>query len=167
MYFLKNQLKFHFNAALLLVQIQFFCLLSFNLLSGMRAALFKLQCNLLQVSGLKMNRLINSRTADLLNSELLYGWCAASTHIRCCRVISAPVICCCCAWRKVILSLSWMLTFVLIKARVLVPDRINWQVEWLHSVPHLHSPWLKATSFCSTLFFVEFVPPYVHVNSLK
>lgn len=42
-----------------------------------------------------------------------------------CWVISVLIIF---QWRKAELSLSWKLTFVLIKASMLVPDQFNWQV---------------------------------------
>lgn len=43
-------------------------------------------------------------------------------------------------WRKVELSLSWKLTFVLIKASMLVPDQFNWQVWCLRFLLSLYSP---------------------------
>lgn len=43
-------------------------------------------------------------------------------------------------WRKVELSLSWKLTFVLIKPSMLVPDQFNWQVRCLSCVLFFHRP---------------------------
>lgn len=54
-----------------------------------------------------------------------------------CWVISLLIIFLC---RKVELSLSWKLTFVLIKASMLVPDQFNWQVWCLRFVRSLYRP---------------------------
>lgn len=54
-----------------------------------------------------------------------------------CWVISVLIIF---LWRKVELSLSWKLTFVLIKASMLVPDQFNWQVWCLRFVLSLSRP---------------------------
>lgn len=74
--------------------------------------------------------------------ELLFGWYAGSAYMRClqCNISVGRLRLVCTLWRKVIASLSWKLTFVLIKASVLVPDRINWQVGCLHSMPPIYRP---------------------------
>lgn len=54
-----------------------------------------------------------------------------------CWAISLLIIFLC---RKVELSLSWKLTFVLIKASMLVPDQFNWQVWCLRFVRSLYRP---------------------------